>query len=159
MTRIHRNAAAGETLTVHPGGTVLHAELHVEPVHHAPPAHVHPHATERFTVVEGAIRIRVGRRRWTLHAGESATVPAGVPHGYAGVPGVQARVLVELDPAGRMAEFFDAIYGIAPEHRVAATGAPTLRAAATVLRSFPDDIALPGLPRALTRPLLAVLAR
>lgn len=143
-------------MVVQPGGAVLRAELTLEPRHHAPPAHVHPLATERFTVTEGAIRIRVGRRRWTLHAGESALVPAGVTHGYAGVPGVAAVVLVEIDPPGRMADFFAAVYG--SNDRVPATGALRLRADAAVVRRFPDDITLPGLPRPLARPLLALLA-
>lgn len=145
--RVHRNAAAGETLTVHPAGRLLRAELAIEPVHHAPPAHVHPHATERFTVTEGAIRIRVGKDRQLLRSGESALVPAGTVHGYEGVPGLAARVDVELDPAGRMAEFFADLYGI--DRRNPRTGAPRLRAVAAVLRRYPDDIAVPRVPRLL----------
>ena len=152
----HRNAAAGETLVVHPvTAGVLRAELAVEPVHHAPPPHVHPRAAERFTVVSGAIRVRIGRERLLLEEGGSALVPAGVVHGYEGVPGVAARVLVELDPAGRMAQFFADVYAIDAAERHPRTGAPRLRAAARVLRRYPDDIAVPGVPRLL----LAVLGR
>lgn len=152
----YRNAAAGETLTVHPAaGGVLRAELAIEPVHHAPPAHVHPHATERFTVASGAIRVRLGRERRLLEEGGSVLVPAGVVHGYEGVAGVRALVLVELDPAGRMAEFFHDISCIDPARRDPRTGAPRLRAAAAVLRRYPDDITVPGVPRLL----LAVLGR
>lgn len=143
----HRNAAAGETLTVLTDGPVLRAELEVGPVHHAPPPHVHPRAAERFTVVEGALRLRLGRQRLVLRAGESALVPPGVVHGYAGVPGTAARVEVELDPAGRMAAFFADVYAI--DRRDPRTGAPRLRAAAAVLRRYPDDIAVPGVPRLL----------
>ena len=141
----HRNAAAGETLTVRTDGPVLRADLEIEPVHHAPPAHVHPHAVERFTVVEGALRIRLGRRRLVLRAGESALVPPGTVHGYAGVPGIAARVEVELDPAGRMAAFFADLHAI--DRRHPRTGAPRLRAVAAVLRRYPDDITVPGVPR------------
>lgn len=69
--RVHHNAAAGETLTVHDHGRLLRAELSIEPVHHAPPAHLHPHATERFTVTEGAVRVRVGREHRLLRTGDS----------------------------------------------------------------------------------------
>lgn len=138
----HRNRAAGETLTVHRHGSVLRAELEIEPVHHAPPAHVHPRAAERFTVVEGALRLRLGRERLELRAGETALVPPGTVHGYAGVPGTAARVDVELDPAGRMAEFFSDLYAI--DRRNPRTGAPRLRAVAKVLRRYPDDITVPG---------------
>lgn len=147
---VHRNPAAGETLTVHPvADGRLRAELELAPVHHGPPAHRHPHATERFTVLDGAIRVRVGRERRVLREGESVLVPAGVTHGYAGVAGVPARVLVELDPAGGMAEFFAALYGIDPARRDPRTGAPRLRAVAAVLRRHPADITVPGVPRLL----------
>lgn len=148
--RVHRNPAAGESLAVHPvADGVLRAELEIGPVHHAPPAHRHPRAAERFTVVRGVIRIRVGRDRRLLREGESALVPAGVTHGYAGVAGVPARVRVELDPAGRMAEFFAALYAIDPAQRDPRTGAPRLRAVAAVLRRHPDDVTVPGVPRLL----------
>jgi quercetin dioxygenase-like cupin family protein len=149
----YRNAAAGETLTVHTDGPVLRAELEIGPVHHGPPAHVHPRAAERFTVVEGALRVRLGRRRLVLRAGESALVPRGTPHTYAGVPGTAARVELDLDPAGRMAAFFADLYGI--DRRDPRTGAPRLRAVAAVLRRYPDDITVPGVPR----PVLALLGR
>ena len=70
---VYRNDAVGETLIVHPmapGGAVLRAELLVDAVHHAPPAHVHPRSTESFTVIEGALAVRVGRRRWTLRGSD-----------------------------------------------------------------------------------------
>ncbi|MDV8021629.1 cupin domain-containing protein [Rhodococcus sp. IEGM 1330] len=153
--RVHRNAAAGETLTVHDTGPLLRAELTIEAVHHAPPAHVHPHSAERFTVIDGVIRLRVGRRKRILTAGDSALVPAGVVHGYEGVPGRTARVNVELDPSGRMAEFFAEIYGIDSTSRNVTTGAPRLRSAAAVLRRYPDDITAAGVPGFLLRLLAA----
>lgn len=153
---VHRNVAAGETMTVDTAGRVLRAELRIEAVHHGPPAHVHPRSAERFTVVEGAIRVRLGRRWSVLEAGGSVLVPAGVTHGYAGVPGVPAVVRIEIDPPGRMAAFLADVYG--DERRVPATGALTLRAGADVLRRYPDDVTLPGLPRLLARPVLHLLA-
>jgi quercetin dioxygenase-like cupin family protein len=153
---VHRNPAAGETLTVHPvENGLLHAELVIEPVHHAPPAHAHPRAAERFTVVSGAIRLRLGRTRRLLEEGESALAPAGVVHGYEGVPGTPARVLVELDPAGRMADFFADVYGADPARRDPRTGTLRLRTAAGVLRRYPHDITVPRVPRLL----LALLDR
>lgn len=157
MTTVHRNAAAGETLAVQSSGRVLRAELRIEAAHHAPPAHVHPRSAERFTVVDGAIRVRIGRRWSVLEAGGSVLVPAGVTHAYAGVPGTAAVVRVEIDPPGRMAEFFTDVYG--DERRVPSTGNLTLRAGADLLRRYPDDVVLPGLPRVLARPVLHVLAR
>ncbi len=152
---VYRNTAAGETLTVAPG-PVLRAELRIEAVHHGPPAHVHPRSAERFTVSEGATRVRSGRRWSVVEAGASVLIPAGTAHGYAGVPGVAAVVLVEIDPPGRMAELFDDVYR--DDRRDAATGALRLRAEADILRRYPDDVVLPGLPRVLAKPVLSLLA-
>jgi hypothetical protein len=69
------------------------------------------------------------------------------------VPGTAARVELDLDPAGRMAAFFADLYGI--DRRDPRTGAPRLRAVAAVLRRYPDDITVPGVPR----PVLALLGR
>lgn len=131
MSTVHRNAVVGETVTVH-GVTdgVLRLEIDVEPAHHAPALHVHPRAAETFTVLEGELRVRTGLRRRTLRAGDSVTVPPGTVHAYAGVPGRSARVLVELDPPGRMAEFFAAVHGVPAAGRSPRTGHPTRRSRA-----------------------------
>jgi len=70
---VHLNPAAGEMMIVHPrtDGDPLRVELVLDAAHHAPPAHVHPRARETFTMVEGQRRVRSGRRRWTMQAGES----------------------------------------------------------------------------------------
>jgi quercetin dioxygenase-like cupin family protein len=106
MITVHRNAVVGETVTMHAATDgVLRLEIDVEPVHHAPAVHVHPRAAETFTVVDGELRVRTGLRRRTLRAGDAVPVAPGVMHAYAGVPGWSARVRVELEPPGRMAEF------------------------------------------------------
>ena len=146
----HGDPAAGETMIVHPlvPDEPLRVELRVAAAgHRAPPAHVHPAAAERFTVVEGALTVRVGRGWVTLHEGETAVAPHGSLHAYRGVPGTAARVIVELEPPGAMAEFFAAFYA-APRSR---GGAPGLRAMAPVLHRHAADIVIPGLPRALLR--------
>lgn len=151
-----RNPAAGETMRIRPLTTddVLRADLEVAAVHHGPPAHRHLRATERFTVVRGALRVRLGRRWQVLPEGSTVVVPPGVVHSYAGVPGTTATVRVELDPAGRMAEFFEALYGLPADQRVRTTGAPRAGAGLALLAEHRDDITLP-LPRPLARLLLA----
>lgn len=159
---VHANPTIGETMIVHPrrpGDRVLRVELHVEGVHHGPTPHVHPQAAETFTVLEGELRIRLGWRRRILRAGESVAVPPGVIHAYAGVPGRAARVLVELEPPGRMEEFFASVYGLPASARDPRTGQPTLPAVAGILLEHTDDVAVPLVPPALTRRLLARLAR
>ena len=45
-----------------------------------PPKHYHPNQDERFTVLEGELRFRVGAIDRELAAGEEIEVPAGVAH-------------------------------------------------------------------------------
>lgn len=156
----YRNPVIGESVVVHPvRDGVLRVEIDVEPVHHAPAVHVHPRSSETFTVLAGELRLQRGWRRHVLRAGESLTVPPGVVHGYGGVPGRSARVLVELDPPGRMAEFFAAVYGLPARQRDPSTGHPTLPAVAGLLLEHGDDVGVPVLPPALARRLLRRLAR
>ena len=45
-------------------------------------AHVHPRQQEIYTVQEGSMEVLIGREWSVLHAGHSATVPAGTPHAF-----------------------------------------------------------------------------
>ncbi len=148
----YRDPAAGEVMIVHPlvPDEPLRVELRVAAEHRAPPPHVHPAAAERFTVVEGALAVRLGRHWVTVSDGESVVAPAGALHGYRGIPGTAARVIVELEPPGGMAEFFAAFYGVPADGR-SRSGAPRLRAIAPILYRHRADIAVPGLPSALLR--------
>jgi mannose-6-phosphate isomerase-like protein (cupin superfamily) len=52
----------------------------IAPGFEGPPLHIHPHAEEVYAVQEGRLDVCINGHWRTLHAGESATVPAGVPH-------------------------------------------------------------------------------
>ena len=47
------------------------------------PLHIHPLQEERFEVVDGTMRFRMGRERIVAGPGEVVVVPAGVPHDFA----------------------------------------------------------------------------
>ena len=74
-----------------------------------PPAHLHPRQTERFTVLEGTLRVVVGGAEARHGPGESFTVPPGTSHQMAGE--TPARVRWEVRPALRTAAFFERLYG------------------------------------------------
>src|SRR5437763_10357803 len=44
------------------------------------PAHLHPHASERFTVIAGRARYQLAGVEGDLGPGEAVDMPAGVPH-------------------------------------------------------------------------------
>ena len=92
-----------------------------------PPVHLHPHQRERFEVLEGTLRVRVGDEHERAHgAGETFEVPAATPHTMnADGP---ARTRWEVAPALRTAEFFETLYGG--------------RATETFLEDFADEFRL-----------------
>jgi quercetin dioxygenase-like cupin family protein len=45
-----------------------------------PPLHVHPHTTERLTVLQGLLVCTLGARTSTLGPGDSIEIPSGVVH-------------------------------------------------------------------------------
>lgn len=68
--------------------------------------HRHLLQSERFEVLEGTLRWRVGRR--TIEGGPGATVeiPRGVKHGFRNAGAEDARFIVEFRPALRTQELF-----------------------------------------------------
>ena len=75
--------------------------------------HLHPRQAERFEVIEGAMRAIVGDDERVFDTGESFEVPAGTPH-QMGAEG-PTRMLWEVRPALRTAEFFERLYSEGPD--------------------------------------------
>jgi quercetin dioxygenase-like cupin family protein len=65
---------------------------HRMPKGDAPPLHVHRNEDEVFVVLEGRIRMRIGRRTIHLDKGHAAVAPKGVRHSYI-VESDEARIL------------------------------------------------------------------
>ena len=61
-------------------GDLFEATNWVDPHMPGPPVHVHPAAEESYEVLAGALDVCVDGEWRTVRAGETATVPAGVPH-------------------------------------------------------------------------------
>lgn len=120
------------------------------------PAHIHPHQSERFTIVRGTLGVRVNGETRVLRAGESVLVEPGVPHTYWNAGKDELHHVVALEPALDHETFFESVYGLAregfsPEHR---TVVNLLRLA----RLFGQhDNWLAGPPVALQRPLFRAL--
>ena len=72
-----------------------------------PPRHVHPHQDEWFYVLEGEYIAEVGDKRVTLHPGDSALGPRGIPHVWACVGSGTGRLLITFTPAGKMEGLFN----------------------------------------------------
>jgi len=151
-----------QTLTVRTpaaesGGRLLELDSTWGPMDNRPPAHFHPHQHERFEILEGGLTVEIGGRTRVVRAGEAVEVPTGSVHRMWNDGEETCRALWQVRPALRTEELFAAIHASRAHRRSASGGSMTLLGASAVLREFSDEFRL-ALPRAVTRPLLAVLS-
>jgi quercetin dioxygenase-like cupin family protein len=123
-----------------------------------PISHVHPIQSERFEVIEGRMRFRLGRRTVIAGPGEVVEVSPGVRHSFANAGEDEARVRVEVRPALEMAKMFTEIVGMAQAGRMTRRGMPRNLLDLAVLARTYDEVAHgPFLTVRLQRLLLAPL--
>ena len=125
-----------------------------------PIPHVHPEQTERFEVVAGTVRFRLGLRTLLAHPGDVIEVPPGVTHAFANVGEGEARMKIEVMPALAMAELFTEVVGLARAGRMNPRGLPrSPRDLATLAHRYAREAHAPLLSASLQRWLMAPLAR
>lgn len=124
------------------GGELLRADLSIRPHGAVAAAHVHPNQEERFEVVSGTLRIRVGRSWRTARPGDIVVVAPGTPHIIRNDADVDGTVTVEFRPALRTDVFLEHAFAIMNAHGLR----PTPRFVAefcTLLVRFRDEMRTP----------------
>ena len=158
------NPASGERITFREtaastGGELVAIDLELPARRRVPgPRHVHPRQEERFEVVAGTMRFRLGRRRVLAGPGEVVVVPAGVAHDFANAGETDALVRVEVRPALAMERLFETAVALAREGRTLRSGVPMPRELARFTREFEAEVQAAFPPRWLQRIALAPLA-
>ena len=84
-----------------------------------PPLHVHHSLDEFFCVLEGEFAFQVGADQTRLHPGDTLLIPRNVPHAFDCVSAQPGKLLVTMQPAHRMDNFFRQLAQLLP-----ATGSP-----------------------------------
>src|SRR5579871_4101142 len=82
-----------------------------------PALHLHHHQDEWFFVIQGEFLVKVGEDLFHLKAGDSAFAPRKIPHTFAKISNDEARMLVLLQPAGSIEDFFRAMSKFGPSIR------------------------------------------
>ena len=140
------------------GGELLAFELSLKPGGAVPIPHVHPIQTERFEVVEGAMRFRLGMRHVEAGPGEVVEVTPGVTHGFANAGDEDVRVRVEVRPALAMEKMFADVIAMAEAGRMGRRGMPRNPLDLALLaRTYDQEAHAPILGLRLQRILLAPL--
>jgi quercetin dioxygenase-like cupin family protein len=120
--------------------------------------HVHPHASETFTVVRGLLGVRINGTESQAGPGTRIVVPPNTPHDWWNAGDETARVIIEVAPGRRFEAMIRNLFGLAADGRTDRTGRPSLLHAALLAREFDDTIRFTDPPRALQKPLFAALA-
>lgn len=155
--RITFRRTAAET-----GGELLAIDLELPPGGRVPGGlHLHPLQEERFEVLSGLLRVRVGRlgrRRVVAGPGEVVVVPAGTPHDFANPGGEDTLVRVEVRPALQMERLFETAVALAEQGRTMRNGIPKPLDLALFVREFEQEVRGAFPPLWLQRIVLAPLA-
>ena len=139
-------------------GELLEFDLELTPEGHVPGKHVHPSQEERFEVLSGTMKFKMGRRTVIAEAGEVVTVPAGVAHRFANGGDEAAHVRVQVRPALEMERLFETAVALAEEGRTTGKGMPKPLDLALFVRAFQREVKAPFPPAPVVRAMLAPLA-
>ena len=141
-------------------GELLAFDFALRPGGAVPIPHVHPNQTERFEVLEGQMRFKVGRRTVIAGPGEVVEVAPGVSHSFANAGEEEARLRVEVRPALAMEEMFADVIAMAQAGRMNRRGMPrNLLDLALLARRYDQEAHAPMLSVGVQRLLLAPLVR
>jgi quercetin dioxygenase-like cupin family protein len=155
------NPVTGERLIFHrtsreTNGEAVLVETIVRPDGFVAAAHVHPNQSERFEVLEGLLRLRVGDTNVLARPGDVATVSPGTPHRFWNAGETDVRFLCEVRPALGFESLIETMFMLAAEGRTNRRGLPNPLRLAVIARAHFDTVRLPFPPAAVQRAALAI---
>lgn len=139
------------------GDSVL-VETIVRPHGFVAAAHVHPHQTERFEVLEGLLGLQIGEAELLAGPRDVAVVPPGTPHRFWNAGEHEARFLCEVTPALRFESLIETMFTLAVQGKTNRKGLPNPLRLAVIAKAHFDTVRLPFPPTGVQRALLAVAA-
>ena len=139
-------------------GELLAFDFALRPGGAVPMPHVHPVQTERFEVVAGRMRFRVGLRTKVAEPGDVIEVAPGVMHSFANAGYNEAKLRVEVRPALQMEQMFADVVAMAKAGRMTKRGLPRNPLELAVLaRTYDQEAHAPFMTVGVQRVLLAPL--
>jgi quercetin dioxygenase-like cupin family protein len=155
------NPVTGEVLifrrtAAETGGDLVLVETIVQPDGFVAAAHVHPAQSERFTVVDGTLELRVGSETVRAQAGDEFVVAPGMPHRFSNPGPGEARFLCEIRPALQFESLIETMFTLAAEGKTRKHGLPGPLRLAVVAQAHFDTVRLPFPPARLQRAALAI---
>ena len=160
MQRVIDNPRTGEHIVIRQsgadtGGQLLDFDLVLQPGAHVPAGHSHPRQEERFTVIAGRVRFRLGWRTVVAAPGTSVVVRSGTPHWFGNAGTDVAELRVEVRPALRMEELLETCVERSTRARAWWSRLIDL---ALIPWDFPREVGVPLVPSRLLAAALRPLA-
>lgn len=118
------------------GGELLEFDYFLAPQRVTGAEHAHPKQEERFQVLAGRVRGHVDGEERTVSAGEEAVMPAGAWHLWWNDGDEEAHLLVEVRPALRTEQFYEAMSQVKVLKR---RGIPNPIHGAVVMREYGEE--------------------
>jgi quercetin dioxygenase-like cupin family protein len=159
-----KNPASGERITfrrtaAETNGELVAVDLELPQDARVPGGlHIHPLQKERFEVIKGTMRFRLGRQRIIAGPGTVIVVPPGIRHDFANAGDEDALVRVEIRPALKMERLFETAVALAEEGRATRKGIPKPLDLALFTREFEQEVQAAFPPVTVQRLALAPLA-
>ena len=163
MSEPIRDPVSRVRMSFEPEGENLIVTLWLEPGGGLP-AHFHPRQEERWSVVEGTVRFRLGddERMIGPEDGEIPVQP-GTVHGLASASDREAKLRTLVIPALRLQSFLEESAAAGREGLFTPKGRPRglrgARWAAGFLKRYRDETVFVSPPQFVQRTLIALLAR
>ena len=101
------------------GGTYSSYEIIAQPERGAK-THIHSREDEALYVIEGLFQVRCGEKEYTLGAGDSISLPKGLPHMFTNIGQTTGHLLGIATPAG-IEGFFEEIDDLTKDKQVKVT--------------------------------------
>ena len=101
------------------GGTYSSYEIIAQPERGAK-AHIHSREDEALYVIEGLFQVHCGEKEYILSAGDSISLPKGLPHMFTNIGQTTGRLLGIATPAG-IEGFFEEIDDLTKDKQVKVT--------------------------------------
>ena len=163
MAHTIKNSISGEEITflrtaADTDGEQLEIELRLSPDGHVPGAHVHPEQEERFEVLEGSMKFRLGLKRIVAGPGDVVVVPRGKVHRFENAGDTDAIARVTVTPALDMEQLFRTAIDLANAGHTNSKGMPNPLHLALFVRRFAREVRAPFPPAFVVRALMAPLA-
>jgi mannose-6-phosphate isomerase-like protein (cupin superfamily) len=154
------NPVSGETLTfvetsAETGGDYTVVECRVQPGGGVPMAHVHPHQSETFEVLEGQLSMKAGRDKLVALPGDVVTVPPGQVHKFWNDGETVARFRCTVAPALEFERFIETMFALAADGKLTKRGMPSPLRLAVIANAHFADSRAPYVPAWLQKAGLA----